>query len=119
MSHTLETFHSYLPHIQGINQDTAATELGEEVLDLPKEAPADVDSALSDHCLIVYNDDHNTFEHVIETLIRVCKHDRIQAEQCTYIVHYKGKCCVKKGTYPRLKPMQESIGKAGIQADII
>jgi ATP-dependent Clp protease adaptor protein ClpS len=47
--------------------------------------------------LVVFNDDVNTFDHVISTLIRVCKHTPEQAEQCTLLIHYKGKCAVKKG----------------------
>ena len=70
-------------------------------------------------CLVVYNDDHNTFEHVTDTLIRVCKHDRTQAEQCTYLVHFKGKCCVRKGKYNTLKTMQEGITQVGIIAEVI
>lgn len=69
--------------------------------------------------LIVYNDDFNTFEHVIETLIKVCKHDPQQAEQCTYLIHFKGKCAVKKGTYEELKPQREAICEAGIKAAIV
>ncbi len=69
--------------------------------------------------LVVYNDDFNTFEHVIETLVKVCKHDPHQAEQCTYIIHFKGKCSVKKGTMTELKPMREGISDAGIKAAII
>ena len=69
--------------------------------------------------LMVYNDDFNTFEHVIETLIKVCKHDVHQAEQCTYLVHYRGKCSVKKGMYEDLKPMREGITNAGIKAAIV
>ena len=69
--------------------------------------------------LIVYNDDFNTFDHVIQTLIKVCKHDVHQAEQCTYLIHYKGKCSVKKGAYEELKPMREGITEAGIKAAIV
>ncbi|SVA61132.1 uncharacterized protein METZ01_LOCUS113986, partial [marine metagenome] len=47
--------------------------------------------------IILYNDDINTFEHVIKTLIAVCDHTPQQAEQCSLIVHYKGKCSVKSG----------------------
>lgn len=68
--------------------------------------------------LVVHNDDFNTFDHVIETLIRVCKHDTHQAEQCTYLIHYKGKCTVKNGSYEILKPMKEGITDAGIKATI-
>lgn len=69
--------------------------------------------------LMVYNDDFNTFEHVIDTLIKVCKHDVHQAEQCTFLIHYKGKCSVKKGSYEELKPMREGISSAGIKASIV
>lgn len=68
--------------------------------------------------LVVYNDDFNTFDHVINTLIKVCKHSVEQAEQCTYIIHFRGKCNVKKGTFDELKPMKESICDAGIDAKI-
>ncbi len=69
--------------------------------------------------LIVFNDDVNTFEHVISTLIRVCEHTPEQAEQCTLMIHYKGKCAVKNGTFDFLKPMRESICEAGIDARIL
>ncbi|MCP4459970.1 MAG: ATP-dependent Clp protease adaptor ClpS [Cytophagales bacterium] len=69
--------------------------------------------------LIVYNDDFNTFDHVIDTLIKVCKHEAHQAEQCTHLIHFKGKCAVKKGTYDELKPMRTGITDAGIQANIV
>lgn len=69
--------------------------------------------------LMVFNDDVNTFDHVIDTLIRVCNHSAEQAEQCAYIIHYKGKCSVKKGLLKILKPMQEAICDAGIDARVI
>lgn len=69
--------------------------------------------------LMVFNDDYNTFDHVINTLIKVCKHDPHQAEQCTYLIHYKGKCSVKKGEYNELKPMKEGITDKGIKAAIV
>jgi ATP-dependent Clp protease adaptor protein ClpS len=68
--------------------------------------------------LVVYNDDYNTFDHVINTLIKVCKHTPEQAEQCTLIIHYKGKCCVKTGTFKEVKPMRDAICDAGIDARI-
>jgi ATP-dependent Clp protease adaptor protein ClpS len=71
-----------------------------------------------EHDLVVYNDDFNTFDHVIKVLMKVCKHTQEQAEQCTLIIHYKGKCSVKKGSISKLKPMCESILDAGIQAEI-
>jgi ATP-dependent Clp protease adaptor protein ClpS len=69
--------------------------------------------------LIVFNDDVNTFDHVIETLIKVCNHTTEQAEQCTMLIHYKGKCAVKTGTFDFLKPMREAICEAGIDARIL
>ena len=69
--------------------------------------------------LVVFNDDINTFEHVINTLIKVCKHTPEQAEQCTMLIHYKGKCAVKNGTFDFLRPMRESICEAGIDARIL
>lgn len=67
----------------------------------------DQDQRLKD--LILHNDDVNTFDFVIETLIEVCDHDPNQAEQCAMIAHYKGKCTVKSGTFHDLKPLQEEM----------
>lgn len=72
-----------------------------------------------DSDLVVYNDEVNTFDHVTNVLMNVCKHTREQAEQCTLIIHYKGKCAVKKGSFEELKPMCEAILDAGIQANIV
>ncbi len=69
--------------------------------------------------LVVFNDDINTFEHVINTLIKVCKHSPEQAEQCTWIIHYKGRCCVRKGSILELKPMKETILDHGINAAVV
>lgn len=69
--------------------------------------------------LVVFNDDFNTFEHVIEILIKVCKHSIEQAEQCTWLIHYKGKCTVKTGAFDFLKPFRDSICEAGIDAKIL
>lgn len=69
--------------------------------------------------LVVFNDDFNTFQHVIDTLMRVCKHSAEQAEQCTWLVHYKGKCAVKTGSYEELKPLKDGICDAGIDAKIL
>jgi ATP-dependent Clp protease adaptor protein ClpS len=68
--------------------------------------------------LIVYNDDFNTFDHVIESLIKVCKHEPEQAEQCTWIIHFNGKCQVKKGSYRELEPMCTALLERGITAEI-
>jgi len=68
--------------------------------------------------LVLYNDDVNTFDFVSETLITVCGHDSIQAEQCTYIVHYNGKCSVKKGSYKNLIPLCLQLLDLGLSAKI-
>jgi ATP-dependent Clp protease adaptor protein ClpS len=69
--------------------------------------------------LVVFNDDFNTFEHVIQTLIRVCEHTSEQAEQCTLLIHHKGKCTVKNGSFDFLRPMREAICEEGIDARIM
>ncbi|HLV45719.1 MAG TPA: ATP-dependent Clp protease adaptor ClpS [Flavobacterium sp.] len=68
--------------------------------------------------LILFNDEVNTFDHVIDTLIRICNHDLIQAEQCAMLVHYKGKCSVKTGSYEELEPMCTGLLDAGLSAEI-
>lgn len=68
--------------------------------------------------LIVFNDDFNTFDHVIESLIKVCKHEVEQAVQCTHIVHFNGKCQVKRGEYEKLEPMCTALLERGITAEI-
>lgn len=69
--------------------------------------------------IVLYNDDVNTFDHVIETLIAVCNHTSEQAEQCALLVHYKGKCTVKTGVYDELKPQCSQLLAAGLSAEII
>ncbi|ANQ47507.1 ATP-dependent Clp protease adaptor ClpS [Flammeovirga yaeyamensis] len=78
----------------------------------------EIDSELNRE-LIVFNDDVNTFEHVIDALIQVCKHTTHQAEQCTWIIHYNGKCAVKNGTFEELAPMRKSMVDRGISAEIL
>jgi ATP-dependent Clp protease adaptor protein ClpS len=73
---------------------------------------------VQDRFLILHNDEVNTFDYVIESLIKVCNMDAIQAEQCTFLVHYKGKCDVKRGDYPSLKPYREALLSKGLQATI-
>ncbi|HNP94134.1 MAG TPA: ATP-dependent Clp protease adaptor ClpS [Cyclobacteriaceae bacterium] len=69
--------------------------------------------------LVVFNDDFNTFEHVIQTLINVCNHSPQQAEQCTWIIHYRGKCTVKTGSFEELQPQRQAICERGIDAKIL
>jgi ATP-dependent Clp protease adaptor protein ClpS len=70
------------------------------------------------HEIVLYNDDVNTFDHVIETLILVCDHTEIQAEQCAILVHYKGKCTVKTGEYEALKIQCTQLLDAGLSAEL-
>ena len=79
----------------------------------------DITEYLEDEChLILYNDDVNTFDHVIDTLVKVCHHTFEQAEQCAIIVHFKGKCDVKSGSYSFLKPLCTALLDAGLSAEI-
>jgi len=68
--------------------------------------------------LIVWNDNVNTFEWVIETLIEVCGHSYEQAEQCSYFIHFRGKYAVKEGSYDDLKPLCDAITERGINATV-
>ena len=72
-----------------------------------------------EHELILFNDDVNTFDHVIETLVSVCDHTYEQAEQCAYIVHFSGKCTVKKGKYSYLETLCLKLLQADLSAEII
>lgn len=69
--------------------------------------------------IVLFNDDVNTFDHVIETLVYVCEHTWEQAEQCAILVHYKGKCTVKTGELEKLKPICSALLEAGLSAEII
>lgn len=70
------------------------------------------------HEIILYNDDVNTFDWVIESLVEVCEHTLEQAEQCSILVHYKGKCAVKTGTFKDLKPKCTNLLERGLSAEI-
>jgi ATP-dependent Clp protease adaptor protein ClpS len=98
--------------IRNFDKEQLELESDVDVLEAPQEL------AIAGKQLIVYNDDFNTFDHVIDSLIKVCKHDPIQAEQCTFLIHYKGKCSVKKGTYEELEPMCTALLERGITAEI-
>jgi len=68
--------------------------------------------------IVLFNDDVNTFDHVIDTLVKVCNHEPLQAEQCALLVHYKGKCDVKSGEITELVPMCSALLDAGLSAEI-
>ena len=88
-------------------------------LDVKEYQDVDVlETILHNHNLVVWNDEVNTFEWVIETLIKVCNHSAEQAEQCAYIIHFQGKYAVKNGDYETLKPLCDAITDRGINATI-
>lgn len=89
---------------------------GTREVDLPEIA--DLVKEESPFSLIVWNDEVNTFEWVIETLMEVCGHSEEQAEQCAYVIHFRGKYAVKQGTYDELKPQCDAITERGIGATI-
>jgi ATP-dependent Clp protease adaptor protein ClpS len=68
--------------------------------------------------LILYNDDINTFDHVIKSLVEVCGHDSVQAEQCALIVHFKGSCEVKTGMPEVLNAMSRSLNVKGLNSKV-
>lgn len=74
---------------------------------------------LAQNEIVLFNDDVNTFDHVIETLIYACEHTAEQAEQCALLVHYKGKCTVKTGFFDDLKPRCTLLLEAGLSAEIV
>jgi len=73
---------------------------------------------IEEHNLVVFNDEINTFDYVIQTLVEICAHTPEQAEQCTIIIHYKGKCSVKEGSFEKLKAMRDAICDRGISAEV-
>ena len=72
----------------------------------------------SQKSILLYNDEVNTFDHVIDSLCKYCDHDTVQAEQCAWIVHNNGKCMVKKGSYEELKPICNALTDEGLSAKI-
>ncbi len=79
----------------------------------------DTDELLSENNLLVlFNDEHNTFNHVIDTLIELCDHEPLQAEQCALITHFKGKCKVLNGPFEELKSIHEQMGVRDLTVEI-
>lgn len=68
--------------------------------------------------LVLFNDHINSFDYVIDTLVDVCRHDPIQAEQCAWIAHYNGKCAVKEGCFRELKPLHDEMSSRGLTVTI-
>ena len=97
-----------------LNMARTKTEISTESLH-----ETDVLTAHEEPCsLIVWNDEVNTFEWVIETLVEICHHSYEQAEQCSYIIHFQGKYAVKQGSYDELKPLCDAITERGINATV-
>lgn len=89
-------------------------------MDFPKEdINLETDSdLLKSRYLVVHNDDYHTFDYVIDALINICGLDLIQAEQCTLLIHYKGNCDVKKGSFSYLRPMKNALVDKDLKATI-
>lgn len=87
------------------------TKIQEEVDTLEKET--------NQNEIVLFNDDVNTFDHVIDSLVEICEHTLEQAEQCALLVHYKGKCTVKTGEYNDLKPRCSKLLTKGLSAEIV
>jgi ATP-dependent Clp protease adaptor protein ClpS len=66
--------------------------------------------------VVLFNDDHNTFDFVIDTLIDLCKHNEVQAEQCAVLVHFKGQCSVKKGDYDSMLGISREMNRRGLSS---
>ena len=83
----------------------------EEIVELKEQV-------IKEHVLVLFDDDVNTFDHVIELLVKICKHDAIQAEQCATLVHYTGKCAIKKGDFKELSTIGEILADSGLTVEI-
>ena len=84
-----------------------------------QEQTSTLEKEVHQHEIILYNDDVNTFDFVIDSLINVCQHTTEQAEQCTWLVHSKGKCTVKTGELKDLKPRCSKLLSLGLSAELI
>ncbi|MDR0660529.1 MAG: ATP-dependent Clp protease adaptor ClpS [Prevotellaceae bacterium] len=86
----------------------------------PQEKKSSQDQTLNekDHHLILFNDDVNTFDYVIHSLVEICGHNEDQAEQCAIITHYKGKCSVMNGNINDLIPVKNMLNHRGLSVEI-
>ena len=84
----------------------------------PQYDEDDVTVLDEEQAIVIYNDDINTFDHVINCLVKYCKHSRLQAEQCTWFIHTKGKYDVKHGTFEDLVPIKQALNENRINAKI-
>ncbi len=86
--------------------------------DLPSERYSREYQPIDNYCLVLFNDEVNSFEFIIDSLINICEHNPVQAEQCTIIAHYKGKCDVKLGSYDHLLDLKREFDLKGITTSI-
>jgi len=99
-----------------MNQWLMASSVEEETL---VEESTDLETSVSDGWhIVLFNDDHNTFDHVIECLMAYCGHEVLQAEQCALIVHTRGKCSVKTGDYDELEPICTALLERDLTAEV-
>ncbi len=78
-----------------------------------------IEKQVNKHEIVLHNDNVNTFDFVIDTLIEVCEHTLEQAEQCAILVHYRGKCTVKTGEYNDLKPRCSKLSTLGLSVELV
>jgi len=79
----------------------------------------DIDELINEEKhIVIYNDEFNSFQHVISCLVKYCEHNPLQAEQCANIIHHNGKCSVKGGEYKKLKPIHEALLENGLTSKI-
>jgi len=99
-----------------MNQGLITSSVEEETL---VEESTDLETSVGDGWhIILFNDDHNTFDHVIECLVAYCGHEVLQAEQCALIVHTRGKCSVKTGDYDELEPICTALLERDLTAEV-
>lgn len=90
----------------------------QETETLTDELIETVEKLVDQKQLIVHNDEVNTFDWVIQSLIEICNHNPLQAEQCSLLIHYKGKASVKEGELEKLKPLKDGLTDRGLNATI-
>jgi ATP-dependent Clp protease adaptor protein ClpS len=84
----------------------------------PKERVKRKELIVEKRGLILFNDDVNSFDHVISCLMKICEHEMVQAEQCAWIVHTNGKCLVKTGTLDEVQTMCLKLVNQGLSAKV-
>jgi ATP-dependent Clp protease adaptor protein ClpS len=84
-----------------------------------KEEAVVLEKEVNQHHIVLHNDEVNTFDFVINSLINVCEHTEEQAEQCTWLVHFKGKCTVKTGELKELEPRCSKLLSLGLSAELV